>query len=94
MLFYLPGYRLLQIKGRYPNLMEYLLQRGCVLKKLERDKTLSKVDETFVVHITNNDNASWQGQVTWTDPNETKSFRSALELIKLVDSVVRKEGEN
>lgn len=49
---------------------------------------------TFVVHITQSENASWQGQVTWADKNITKNFRSALELIKLIDSVVRTEEEN
>lgn len=49
---------------------------------------------TFVVRITQSENASWQGQVTWADKNITKNFRSALELIKLIDSVVRTEEEN
>lgn len=44
---------------------------------------------TFIVHITQNENASWQGQVTWADKNVTKNFRSALELIKMIDGVVR-----
>ena len=45
-------------------------------------------EATFVVRITQCDNASWQGSVTWADKNETQNFRSALELIKLMDSVV------
>lgn len=49
---------------------------------------------TFVVHIAQNDNASWQGQVTWADQNITKNFRSALELIKLIDGVVRTDEES
>lgn len=48
---------------------------------------------TFIVHITQNENASWQGQVTWADENVTKNFRSALELIKMIDGVVRTEEE-
>lgn len=49
---------------------------------------------TFIVHITQNENASWQGQVTWADENVTKNFRSALELIKMIDGVVRTEEES
>ncbi|SCJ73341.1 hypothetical protein [Neobittarella massiliensis] len=44
--------------------------------------------ETFVVQIQYRQNATWQGKVTWADKDETKSFRSALELIKLIDSAL------
>lgn len=41
---------------------------------------------TFVVRIQYRQNASWQGQVTWAEQNKTVQFRSALELLKLIDS--------
>lgn len=41
---------------------------------------------TFVVRIQYRQNASWQGQVTWAEKNKTVPFRSALELLKLIDS--------
>lgn len=44
--------------------------------------------ETFVVRILNTQNATWQGTVTWTDGKRTESFRSALELIRLLDSTL------
>ena len=44
--------------------------------------------ETFVIKVMNNQNATWQGTVTWTDGQRTESFRSALELIKLIDSAL------
>ena len=44
--------------------------------------------ETFVVQTQYRQNATWQGKVTWADKDETKSFRSALELIKLIDSAL------
>ena len=47
--------------------------------------------ETFVVQVLNTQNASWQGTVTWTDGGKTQSFRSALELIKLIDSALEEE---
>jgi len=51
--------------------------------------------ETFVVRILNTQNATWQGTVTWTDGRRTESFRSALELIRLIDSTLleQEEGE-
>ena len=44
--------------------------------------------ETFVVHVISQENATWQGQVTWLDEKETRSFRSLLELIKLIDGAM------
>lgn len=41
-----------------------------------------------MVHIVSQENATWQGQVTWLDEEETKNFRSLLELIKLLDTAL------
>ena len=49
--------------------------------------------ETFVVHIIDQENATWQGQVTWLEKKETRSFRSLLELIRLMDGAVDKEEQ-
>ena len=49
------------------------------------------VKETFVVHVTSLENSTWQGQVTWLDERETRSFRSMLELIKLMDAAMEEE---
>jgi hypothetical protein len=51
--------------------------------------------ETFVVQILNRQNATWQGVITWTEGRQTQSFRSALEMIKLIDSALADEcGED
>ena len=49
--------------------------------------------ETFIIHIVSQENSTWQGQVTWLNDNRTSSFRSLLELIKLMDEAVA-IGEN
>ena len=49
--------------------------------------------ETFINHIVSQENSTWQGQVTWLNDNRTSSFRSLLELIKLMDEVVETGGE-
>lgn len=41
---------------------------------------------TFIVRLQGRESATWQGQLTWVDRNITVGFRSALELIKLIDS--------
>ena len=38
---------------------------------------------TFVVHISHNENATWQGEIVWAERNKKQKFRSALELLKL-----------
>ena len=47
--------------------------------------------QSFVINITHQQNSTWQGTVTWVDENKTQSFRSALELIRLIDSTMNSE---
>ncbi len=49
--------------------------------------------QTFVIQVINNQHATWQGTVTWVDKDETKEFRSALELIRLLDSAIDSQNE-
>lgn len=48
---------------------------------------------TFVVQVQYRQNATWQGTVVWTEKEETKRFRSALELLKLMDSAIAPDEE-
>ena len=50
----------------------------------------SKKDKSFMIVIKDTQNASWQGTIEWLDQNKKQHFRSALEMIKLIDSA----GEN
>lgn len=43
---------------------------------------------TFLVKILDQQNASWQGTVTWVEERQEQRFRSALELIKLIDGAI------
>lgn len=52
-----------------------------------KDSTTAKRG-TFLLNIYNRQNATWQGTVTWVDKNEKQQFRSALELIKLIESAL------
>ena len=45
---------------------------------------------TFAVHILFRQNASWQGSVLGMEGGQEESFRSALELALLMDSVLQK----
>lgn len=47
---------------------------------------------TFVVQVQFRQNATWQGTVTWAEKNQTSHFRSALELLKMVDEALQSEA--
>lgn len=50
--------------------------------------------QSFVVEIKSQENHSWQGTITWVECRKTENFRSALELIRLMDSAVSGETES
>ena len=47
---------------------------------------------SFLVTIRDCRNQTWQGEVTWIERGEKIPFRSALELMRLIDSVVADGG--
>ena len=64
-----------------------------VAEESEKSGSDGKIDYSvstgdFIVNIKYAQNHTWQGTVTWTKTHQTVSFRSALELIKLIDSAV------
>lgn len=44
---------------------------------------------TFAIRVLFRQNASWQGSVAWVETGRESTFRSALELILLIDSALR-----
>ena len=60
----------------------------------DREKIFRQKGElgTFVIRVQYRQNATWQGQGTWAEGQETRSFRSALELLKLIDNALETEG--
>lgn len=51
--------------------------------EIEADSKQDKA--TFLVHIRFRQNATWQGSITWVEREKTQNFRSALEMLKLMD---------
>ena len=43
---------------------------------------------TFVVHVQYLENSTRQGEIVWAEKNESLKFRSALELLKIIDSAL------
>lgn len=51
-----------------------------------------KKQNTFIVKVIDQQNDSWQGSVTLVDTNETKYFRSAMELLHMMEEVINAEN--
>jgi hypothetical protein len=55
------------------------------------DETVSAENtrkESFIVNIQFQQNATWQGTITWIEQKRTVHFRSGLEMIKLMDNAI------
>lgn len=67
-------------------------KEGAVAQMDERELKKKKGEEaTFIVYVKYRQNATWQGEVIWADKKEKKFFRSALELLKLMDSAMEEK---
>jgi hypothetical protein len=58
-------------------------------KNQKKSPYRSQNKETFIVKVDHCENETWQGRVTWAEENKSEHFRSALELIKLIDDALR-----
>ena len=47
-----------------------------------------KNTRTFIIQVKGTINGTWQGTVDWVEKNKRVAFRSALELIRLMDSSI------
>lgn len=83
-------------------MLEELMDRGNYPQRGAEPRTFQKKEEqlfageamdgepiaTFRLSVLFRQNASWQGTLTWTDRSMDAQFRSALELIRLMDSAL------
>ena len=53
-----------------------------------------KKTETFIIKVMDQQNATWQGSVTWVDEQREQYFRSTLELLKLRDGALEKRNDD
>lgn len=49
---------------------------------------MHKNTKTFLIKIMGQQNGTWQGSVTWIENQREQYFRSALELLKLIDGTL------
>lgn len=50
----------------------------------------TKKGNSFMITIKDQQNDTWQGTITWIEKQKEQGFRSALEMIKLIDSTMQK----
>jgi hypothetical protein len=43
---------------------------------------------SFIIRVQHRQNSSWQGRITWMEKNQTMYFRSAWEMMKLIESAL------
>ena len=60
---------------------------------IDKDMVQKQTGEsaTFVVHIKSRQYSTWQGEIAWAERDRRCSFRSALELLKLIDGALDEE---
>ena len=73
----------------------------CKANKIGKEMMVMKEDDnlldkrgdksTFVIQVQYRQNATWQGKIVWIEEDRTQYFRSALELIKIMDSALCEE---
>ena len=65
-------------------------------EKVMRDEEILKKHGdlgTFIIRVQHRQNSSWQGRITWMDQNKTVYFRSALEMVKLIEGALPVQEE-
>ena len=66
-----------------------------VMSGMDENRVLHKAGNlgTFIVRVKFRQNATWQGEVVWAEKQERKYFRSALELLKLIDGALDESSQ-
>jgi len=51
------------------------------------------VKGTFEISVKFTQNSTWQGQIHWIEKNQKQNFRSALEMLKLMDEALSEDTD-
>ena len=58
---------------------------------MNEKKTQGNANQSFVIEVKSQENHTCQGTITWVEGKKKENFRSALELIRLIDSTLASE---
>ena len=62
--------------------------------RLENQRDVGSTKGTFEISVKFLQNATWQGQIYWVEKNQKQNFRSALEMLKLMDEALAEGSES
>lgn len=52
-----------------------------------------KKKQTFIIEVVDTKESTWQGKVQWVNGKKEQTFRSVMELLRLIDSVVSEDED-
>jgi len=61
--------------------------------RLDNQRDLGSTKGTFEITVKFMQNSTWQGQIHWVEKNQKQNFRSALEMLKLMDEALAEGNE-
>lgn len=66
------------------------MKREIPLKLMEKENVLQEKGAlaTFLIHVMYRQHATWQGVILWKEKNVVWSFKSALELMKIMEHAI------
>ena len=59
-----------------------------IAEKTDIQPGVGSTKGTFEISVKFMQNATWQGQIHWVEKNQKQNFRSALEMLKLMDEAL------
>jgi len=74
-----------------------LKKRGAVqvseVIQIDNQRDIGSTKGTFEISVKFMQNSTWQGQIHWIERNQKQNFRSALEMLKLMDEALTETDE-
>ena len=62
--------------------------------RLDNQRDVGSTKGTFEITVKFMQNSTWQGQIHWVEKNQKQNFRSALEMLKLMDEALAEGNED
>lgn len=60
---------------------------------MKQNLPLQNKRQSFILEIISQENQTWQGTIHWVEGKKKEYFRSALEMIRLIDSTIKDTDE-
>jgi len=61
--------------------------------KLDNQRDVGSTKGTFEISVKFMQNSTWQGEIHWVEKDQKQNFRSALEMLKLMDEALAESAD-